>query len=95
MSAAFLEVADGEQIVFENLLMRIIAHEIHKADRDIMPVIGNGFPIQQVEHSLQIGQLITPPAPVQAIAPSVMLHQIVDDNLLAEVTGIIGFVIPA
>ena len=55
MPAALLKVANGEQIVLENLLMRIVAHKIHKADRDIMPVIGNGFPIQQVEHSLQIG----------------------------------------
>ena len=60
-----------------------------------MPVIGNGLPIQQIEHTLQIGKLISPPAPVQAVAPSVMLHQIVNDNLLTEITGIIGFVVPA
>lgn len=95
VSTAFLKVANSEQLIFENLLMRIIAHKIHKPDGDIMPVIGNGLPIQQVEHPFQIGKLISPPAPVQAVAPSVMLHQIVNDNLLTEITGIIGFVVPA
>lgn len=94
MSAALLKVADGEHIVFKDLLTRIIAHEVHKPDRDIMPVVRNGFTIQQVEYSFQIGELVASPAPVQAVAPSVMLHQIVDDNLLAEITRIIGFVLP-
>ncbi len=75
--------------------MRVSTNEVHKPNRNIMPVIGNGLPIQQIEHTLQIGKLISPPAPVQAVAPSVMLHQIVNDNLLTEITGIIGFVVPA
>ena len=95
MPVAFLKVANGEHIVFKDLLMRVIANKIHKSDRDIMPVVRNGFAIQQVKHPFQIGELIAPPAPVQTEAPSVMLHQIVDDNLLTEVTGIIGFVVPA
>jgi hypothetical protein len=64
--------------------MRIIAHKIHKPDGDIMPVIGNGFPIQQVEHPLQIGELIAPPAPSSGCSPIVVLHQIVDDDLLTK-----------
>lgn len=95
MPAALLKVANSEQLIFENLLMQIVAHKIHKPDGDIMPVIGNGLPIQQIEHPFQIGKLIAPPAPIQAVAPSVVLHQIVDDNLLTEITGIIGFVVPA
>ena len=95
MPTALLKVANSEQLIFENLLMRIIAHKIHKPDGDIMPIIGDRFAIQQIEHTLQIGKLISPPAPVQAVAPSVMIHQIVNDNLLTEITGIIGFVVPA
>ncbi|KTP14916.1 hypothetical protein DF13_03765 [Salmonella enterica subsp. enterica serovar Reading] len=60
-----------------------------------MPVVRNGFTIQQVEYSFQIGELVASPAPVQAVAPLVMLHQIVDDNLLAAITRIIGFVLLA
>ncbi|SQH91522.1 Uncharacterised protein [Salmonella enterica subsp. salamae] len=95
MPAAFLKVADSKQIILKHLLMRIIANKIHKSDRDIMPVVRNGFTIQQVEHSFQIGELVASPAPVQAVAPSVMLHQIVDDNLLAETARVVGFVVPA
>ncbi len=40
VSTAFLKVANSEQLIFENLLMRIIAHKIHKPDGDIMAVIG-------------------------------------------------------
>lgn len=43
MPAALLKIANSEQITFENLLMRVIAHKIHKPDGDIMPVIGNGI----------------------------------------------------
>ena len=68
-------LADGEHIVFKDLLMRIIADKIHRPDRDIMPIIGNGFTIRQVEHPFQIGELVAPPASIQAVAPSVVLHQ--------------------
>lgn len=55
MLAAFLKVANSEQIIFENLLMGIVVHKFHKPDRDIMPVIGNSLPIHQAEHPFQIG----------------------------------------
>lgn len=95
MPTPLLKVAYEEQIVLKNLLMRIVARKIHKPDRDIMPVIGNGFAIQQVQHPLQIGELVTPPAPVQTETPFVVLHQAINDNPLTEVAGIIGFIVPA
>ena len=32
MSATFLEIANGEQIVLKDLLMRIVANKIHEPD---------------------------------------------------------------
>ncbi|QDQ34145.1 hypothetical protein FORC098_4270 [Salmonella enterica subsp. enterica serovar Typhimurium] len=39
-----------------------------------MPVVGNSLPVKQVQHPLQIGELVAPPASVQAVAPSVIFH---------------------
>lgn len=61
MPAALLKVANGEQLILEDLLMRVVAHKVHKPDRDIMPVIGNDLPVKQVQHPLQIGELIASP----------------------------------
>lgn len=72
--APLLKVTNSEKFVFENLLMRIVTHEVHKPDGDIMPVIGNSLPVKQVQHPLQIGELVAPPASVQAVAPSVIFH---------------------
>ncbi|AGK69279.1 hypothetical protein TY21A_19125 [Salmonella enterica subsp. enterica serovar Typhi str. Ty21a] len=60
-----------------------------------MSVIGNGFTIQQEQHALQIRNLVTPSAPIQAVAPSVVLYQAVNDDPLTEAAGIIGFIVPA
>ncbi|MNN76339.1 hypothetical protein D3C81_1927130 [compost metagenome] len=67
---------------------------LHQSGRDIPPVVRDGFAIQQKQHSLQVRQLITSPAPVQAESPPVIRHQIVDDDLLTKAAWAIGFVIP-
>ena len=95
MTTTLLEKANSEESIFEYLLMWIIANEVHQSNSHIVPVVGNGFTIQQEQHALQIRNLVTPPAPVQAIAPFIVLHQIVNDNLLAKITGVIRFVVPA
>ena len=55
MTTALLEKANSEEIISEFLLPWIIANEIHHSDSHIVPVIGNGFTIQQEQHALQIG----------------------------------------
>jgi hypothetical protein len=47
MTTTLLEKANSEEIIFKYLLSRIIANEVHQPYSHIMPVIGNGFTIQQ------------------------------------------------
>ena len=55
MTTTLLEKVNSEEIISEFLLPWIIANEIHQSDSHIVPVIGNGFTIQQEQHALQIG----------------------------------------
>ncbi len=57
MCAPLLKVTNSESSSSKTLLMRIVTHEVHKPDGDIMPVIGNSLPVKQVRHPLQIGEL--------------------------------------
>ncbi|TCV07079.1 hypothetical protein EDC54_103338 [Samsonia erythrinae] len=94
MPDAFLKVTNAEELILVFLLMRIITNMVHQPDGDIAPIVGNRFTIQQIEHTFQSGQLIASPAPVQAKAPTVVCHQITDDDFLTEVARVISFVIP-
>lgn len=67
---------------------------LHQPGGDITPVVRDGFAIQQKQHSLQVRQLIPSPTPVKGKAPAVMRHQVVNDDLLPEDAGTVGFVIP-
>lgn len=53
--APLLKVMNREKLVFENLLMRVVVYEVHKLDGDIMLIVGNCSPTQQIQHSFQIG----------------------------------------
>ena len=55
MTTALLEKANSEEIISEYLLSWIIAYEVHQPYSHIMPIIGNGFTIQQEQHALQVG----------------------------------------
>ena len=55
MSAAFLKITNAKEIILEDLLMWIIANKIHEPNGDIVPIIRDGFTIQQIQHTFQIG----------------------------------------
>lgn len=91
---SFLEVTYTEQIIFVDILRRVVPNMLHQPYSDITTVVRYRFTIQQKQHSFQVYQLISPPAPVQTKSPAVMRNLIVDDDFLTEVAGTVGFVIP-
>lgn len=84
MRASLLKVTNAEEITFVRLSARMIADMFHQPGRDITAIIRDGFTIQQEEHPLQICQLITTPAPVQAKTSAIVGNQVVNDNLFTK-----------
>ena len=68
---------------------------VSQPDAEIVTAFRYRFTVAQIQHALQLCQLIPPFPVVQTKSPAVMFHQICDDDLFFYPTRRVRFEVPA